>query len=63
MTALFGFSADPIVKVDLVNAKKGADDFGTALTPKLTATYQGAAPVIIQQIDDKFDQAIAAFSS
>ena len=61
-TALFGFSASPLVKKDLQDAKKAADDFGAALTPKLSGVYGTVAPVIVKQIDDKFDEAIAKFS-
>ncbi|KAF2171398.1 hypothetical protein M409DRAFT_18513 [Zasmidium cellare ATCC 36951] len=62
-TAIFGFSASPLVKSTLQEAQTAADSFGDAVTPKLTATYQSAAPVIVQQIDDKFNDAIAYFSS
>lgn len=63
MTALLGFSADSLVKSTLQEAKNATDTFGADLTPKLSATYQGAAPVIIKQIDDRFDQSITTFSS
>ncbi|KAI5362709.1 Putative Cell wall mannoprotein [Septoria linicola] len=62
-TAIFGFSASPLVKKDLQDAEKAADAFGAALTPKLSGAYQQAAPIIVQQIDAKFDEAIKQFSS
>ncbi|KAK4506452.1 hypothetical protein PRZ48_000184 [Zasmidium cellare] len=61
-TAILGASASPLVKSSLQDSKKAADGFGTAITPKLTSAYQNAAPVIIKQIDDKFDDAIAYYS-
>ncbi|KAF7198279.1 hypothetical protein HII31_00018, partial [Pseudocercospora fuligena] len=62
-TAIFGFSASPIVKKDLQDAQKASNDFGNALTPKLSGAYQQAAPIVIKQINDKFNEAIAKFSS
>lgn len=61
-TAIFGSSASPLVVMDLQDAKKAADDFGAALTPKLSGVYQQVAPVVVKQIDDKFDEAISKFS-
>lgn len=61
-TALFGYSAVPVVKLSLTNAKKAADDFGAALVPRLSPAFQQVAPLIVEQIDAKFNEAIAAFS-
>lgn len=62
-TALFGFSASPLVVNTLKQAKNASDTFGKDLTPKLSGVYQQAAPVVIMQIDEKFDQTIAKFQS
>ncbi|KAF2758695.1 hypothetical protein EJ05DRAFT_500211 [Pseudovirgaria hyperparasitica] len=61
-TAIFGFPATPIVKMTLQTLRTDTADFGSKASAKLTPDFQEVAPIVLQEIDDKFAQAIAAFS-
>lgn len=50
-----------LVKSNLEKQMRLAGELGDAVVVKLTETYAGIAPVVNQQIADKFEKAIAAF--
>lgn len=52
-----------LVETLLKELKSDSDDLSAAIVAKLTAIWAGAAPVIVSQIDDAFDAAIATYAS
>nr|POE90589.1 hypothetical protein CFP56_60202 [Quercus suber] len=51
----------PLVLGSLYQLKQTTDDFGKAISAKLTTAYQNAAPAVIQQLDTAFNSAIVAY--
>jgi hypothetical protein len=59
---IFGIVPSQLVLLDLKGLKTSTDKFGAATTAKLNSVFSGVAPIIIGQIDDAFNKAIAAYS-
>ncbi|RMZ87258.1 hypothetical protein DV736_g5516, partial [Chaetothyriales sp. CBS 134916] len=55
-------SASFLVKDLLESLRSSTQNFGDALIPKLDASLQGVAPVVVDNIDAAFAKAIAAYS-
>lgn len=59
---IFGIVPSSLVLLDLKSLKSSTDKFGAATVAKLNSVFAGVAPVIIGQIDDAFNKAIATYS-
>ncbi|EED24461.1 antigenic cell wall galactomannoprotein, putative [Talaromyces stipitatus ATCC 10500] len=56
-------SLTSLVETILKEIKSDSDDLATAIIAKLTSTWASVAPLIVAEIDDAFDKAIATFAS
>jgi hypothetical protein len=55
------FSGAFLVKGTLEKLQTSTNNFGDALTPKLTEQFQQLAPIVLGQINDRFDQALEVY--